>query len=199
MKSIYRFLKMTLLGGVVIILPLYVTVVLVLKTLETAAALVQPISSHLPGDSLIRAALAVLVLLGACFAAGLAVRTAIGRFIKRIVEKNLLERVPGYSVFRGLTERFADVRTGDAFASALVVIEDALVPAFIVERHPGDQVTVFVPSAPTPAMGTVYILPARRVFELDVPLMQTAACVSKWGSGSAALIEAFRRRHPGVG
>jgi uncharacterized membrane protein len=135
-----------------------------------------------------RTILAVLLLLAACFAAGLFVRTAIGRLVKRAVERNLLERVPGYAVFRGLAEKIVDSHGASTFAAAFVVIEEALVPACIVERHENGLFTVFVPSAPTPAMGAIYILPANRVHEIDIPLVQVAAVVSKWGVGSRDLM-----------
>lgn len=80
------------------------------------------------------------------------------------------------------------------------MIEDALVPACIVERHADGSCTVFVPSAPTPAMGAIYILSAGRVYEVDVPLVQLAACVSKWGFWLwRAAGEGERRRADGVG
>lgn len=188
MHATLTFLKTTLLGGLVIVLPAYVTVLLLLKTLGAAAAMVEPISAQLPAAAHFRHILAVLLLLAACFVAGLAVRTALGRFVKSAVERNLLERVPGYAVFRGLAEKLTDAGRGGQFAAALVVIEDALVPACLVERHANGSCTVFVPTAPTPAMGAIYILPAARVFEVDVPLVQLASCITKWGAGCGELL-----------
>ena len=42
-------------------------------------------------------------------------------------------------------------------------IEDALVPAFIIEELEDGRLKIFVPSAPTPLAGAVYILSADRV------------------------------------
>ena len=46
---------------------------------------------------------------------------------------------------------------------ALAEIEEALVPAFIIEEIDAQTFAVFVPSVPTPLAGTVYILSRDRV------------------------------------
>jgi hypothetical protein len=58
-----------------------------------------------------------------------------------------------------------DAVTGQAdepsFAPALAEIEEALVPALIVEKLEDGSYTVLVPSVPTPMAGAIYILPPR--------------------------------------
>ena len=49
---------------------------------------------------------------------------------------------------------------------ALARIEDAWMLSFVVERHASGLLTVFVPSAPTPAAGSVYYLTEDRVQHL---------------------------------
>jgi uncharacterized membrane protein len=71
-------------------------------------------------------------------------------------------------------------------------IEEALVPAFIIEELDDGSFTVFVPSVPTPLAGAVYILPADRVHPLDVPFTQAIRAVARWGSGSKDLVAAMR-------
>jgi len=76
---------------------------------------------------------------------------------------------------------------------ALAEIEDALVPAFIIEELDDGRYTVFVPSVPTPLAGAVYILGRERVHPIDVPFTQAIKSVSRWGSGSKDLVAAMRR------
>ena len=73
-------------------------------------------------------------------------------------------------------------------------IEEALVPAFIVERHATGQFTVFVSSSPTPMAGAIYILPPERVHPVAVPLAKAMQCVTKWGVGSGELLAALPRK-----
>jgi uncharacterized membrane protein len=75
----------------------------------------------------------------------------------------------------------------------LAEIEDALVPAFIIEEFEDGRYTVFVPSIPTPLAGAVYILDRKRVHPLSVPFTEALKTVSKWGSGAKNLVEAMER------
>jgi uncharacterized membrane protein len=47
---------------------------------------------------------------------------------------------------------------------------------------------VFVPSAPTPAVGTVFYLPEDRVTRLDVPVADAAKIIMRLGVGSGELL-----------
>ncbi len=77
--------------------------------------------------------------------------------------------------------------------AGLVEIEDALVPAFIIEELDDGRLTIFVPSVPTPLAGAVYVLSRERVHILDVPFTQAIRSVSRWGSGSRELVAAMRK------
>jgi uncharacterized membrane protein len=74
----------------------------------------------------------------------------------------------------------------------MVEIEDALVPALIVEELPDGQFVVMVPSVPTPVSGALYILPAARVHRIDVPLTHVMKVYAKWGEGAGELVAAMR-------
>lgn len=76
---------------------------------------------------------------------------------------------------------------------ALVEIEEALVPAFIIEELEDGRYTIFVPSIPTPFAGAVYILDRKRVHPLDVPFTEALKTVSRWGSGAKDLVAAMDR------
>ena len=82
-----------------------------------------------------------------------------------------------------------------SFRPALVEIEEALVPAFIIEKHMDGQFTVFVSSSPTPMAGAIYILQSERVHPVDVPLRKAMLCVTKWGAGAAELRAAIKPRN----
>ena len=75
----------------------------------------------------------------------------------------------------------------------LAEIEDALVPAFIIEEFEDGRFTVFVPSVPTPLAGAVYILSRDRVHALDVPFTQAIQSISRWGAGSKELVAAMTK------
>ena len=135
------------------------------------------------------------LVLAICFLVGVAVRTRRGRAVRERVEIAFFGRIPGYSLIRSLTQRLAgDTEENEsAWLPALIELEDALVPAFIIETLDDGRFTVFVPSVPTPLAGAVYVLPPARVHILDVPFTQAIRSVSRWGSGSGDLVAAMRK------
>jgi len=128
-----------------------------------------------------------------CFLIGVAIRTRLGRMLRERMETSLFERLPGYGLFRSLTQRLAGEGRENVWKPALVEIEDALVPAFIIEEFEDGRFTVFVPSVPTPLAGAVYILSRDRVHALDVPFTQAIQSVSRWGAGSKDLVAAMTK------
>jgi uncharacterized membrane protein len=137
--------------------------------------------------------LSLALVLVVCFLIGIAVRTRVGRSLRERVERSLFERLPGYALFRSLTQRLAGEGQESAWKPALVEIEEALVPAFIIEELEDGRFTVFVPSVPTPFAGAVYILSRERVHALDVPFTQAIRSISRWGSGSKDLVAAMTK------
>src|SRR5512136_2596300 len=142
MKRLAEFSKTTLIGGVLVILPIYIILLLLFKTVAGVAALVSPITAQLPAALQFREVIAVVVLIFVCFVAGLLLRTGPGLRTKNAVELNVLDRIPGYGLIRGLAARVAGKKEGETFAVALVGFEDALVPAFVIETHDDGAFTV---------------------------------------------------------
>jgi len=188
MKSIIEFVKTTLLGGLLVVLPVWLSVLLLVKSVGMLSLFFKPIIHELPEEARHPYLLSALILVFGCFAVGLLMRTSLGRLSRRAMQRHLFDRIPGYGVIRGMTQQLAGPDQATVFAPCLAEIEEALVPGFIVERHADGRVTVFVPSAPTPVAGTIYILTAERVHPIDVSVLKVMSCVSKWGSGSGELL-----------
>jgi uncharacterized membrane protein len=192
MKRARGWFVNTLAGGLLVVVPVYLAVLLLLKAMQSVMALVRPLAkllpSWLPADQL----LSLLLVLSLCFLVGLGVRTPTGQAMRERIEKSLFERIPGYALFRSLTQRLAGESRENVWKPALAEIEDALVPAFIIEELPDGRFTVFVPSIPTPLAGAVYVLARDRVHPLDVPFTQAIQTVSRWGSGAKDLVAAMK-------
>jgi uncharacterized membrane protein len=187
MKSLAELTKTTLIGGVLIVLPIYLSILMVAKTLSVIVALLAPVTATIPAGAQFRQLIAVLIVLAVCFVAGIIVRTGAGLRAKNAFERSVLEKIPGYELVRGLTARVSGDEREGAFRPALVEIEDALSPGFIIEELEDGRYTVLVPSVPTPAAGALFILPRERVHPVDVPFTQAVKVISKWGAGAGEL------------
>ena len=194
MKRLAEFTRTTLVGGLLIVLPIYLSLLLVAKTLKGLLALLSPVTAQLPASLELRQVAAALIVVLVCFLAGLAVRTGPGLRAKNALERSLLERIPGYSLLRSVTGRVAGRQQDETFAPALVEIEDALAPAFVVEELADGRYAVLVPSVPTPAAGALYVLPRERVHLVDVPFATMLKIISRWGTGSGELVAAMADR-----
>ncbi len=192
MTVLGQFIKATFISGALIILPIGLVVIIVVKILAMLQPITAPLAGWLPLAFRFPIAIASLVLLLACFVVGLLAHTRAGRGAGSSLEGMLLNRIPGYTLVRSLTRRIGNEEESERFAAALVEIEEALVPAFIVEEHQDGRYTVFVPSAPTPAVGAIYIMTRDRVHLVDVPFLKAVKCVTSWGIGSAELVRAMR-------
>jgi len=193
MKFLRRFLANALIGGVLVVLPVYLAVLLLLKAAQSAANLIRPLTLLLPEWLPAEKFLSLALVLVVCFLIGVAVRTRLGGGLREWVESSLLERLPGYTLLRSLTQQLIGEGEENVWKPALAEIEDALVPAFIIEELDDGRLTVFVPSVPTPFAGAVYVVPRDRVHPLDVPFAQAIKAISRWGSGSKELVAAMKK------
>jgi uncharacterized membrane protein len=192
MKHVREFVVSSLVGGLVVVVPLYLSVLLILKVMQAVAGVVRPIAKLLPEWFPAEQVLSLLLVLIVCFLIGVAVRAPAGRAARERIEKSLFQRIPGYALFRSLTQQLAGSREERVWKPALAEIEEALVPAFIIEEFEDGRFTVFVPSAPTPLSGSVYILTPERVHPVDVPFTHAIKALSRWGSGSKELVAAMK-------
>ena len=192
MKYAREFVTSTVVGGLFIVVPVYLAVVLLLKGMQSVGGLVRPIAVMIPDWLPAERLLSLFLVLALCCLVGIAVRTRSGRAVRERLEMMFFERLPGYGLLRSLTQRLAGDSEERTWQPALVEIEDALVPAFVIEEFDDGRFTVFVPSVPTPLAGAVYILPRERVHLLDIPFTQAIKSVSRWGAGSKDLVAAMR-------
>src|SRR5262245_59812979 len=100
MKSLADFLKTSVIGGLLILMPAYLSLMLLLHAIGGVFALIQPLTSHLPGGPIVARVLSLIVIVLLSFVTGVAVRTQMGQRLGV-----LLERIPGYTLIRSLGRR----------------------------------------------------------------------------------------------
>ncbi len=189
----FRFVGKTILAGLLVLAPIFLTGLLVAKGFEAVAGVVKPLREVLPHWIPNEEALSVLALLMLCFFVGLALRTGLGRWIQQTLESNLLSRIPGYTQLRDLALQVAGDTQQKAWKPALVQFDDGLVQAFLVEECDEHLVTVFVPAIPSILTGDVFIMDRKRVHMLDISFATAIKSISHWGAGSKDWIAAYTR------
>lgn len=194
MKGIGDFVKTCIIGGILGVLPVLLAVFVLIEAVDLLGAVTQPVVELLPVEALggveMASILALLLILLACFVAGALLRTGFGSWAQGLLERAVLNRLPGYTVIKSLSLRVGGVEEGAVYSAALADIHgtEAWVWALIVEEHEGGFYTLLLPNAPTPTVGTLYYLSAERVRRLDVPVASVLNCIMQWGIGSKELL-----------
>lgn len=186
MKNLVTFFKTTVIGGLVVILPLAIIIFVAGDAVNSLIVATKPLTQDLPFGPLVNALIALLLVIAAiiaiCFTAGFLLSTLWGRAIKAWLEKNLFERIPMYTTLRGLTQKFAGIEGADfPVIEADLYNSDNRVLGLLVDTLPDERHVVYVPSSPVVTVGQVYILPGARITKTDLSISETIGCLSQMG------------------
>jgi uncharacterized membrane protein len=203
MEAIRKFFKTTLIGGLIVVLPIAIFAALVHWLVGLVTGMLQPLVEQLTAQAAqIPPALAYVIvaaaILALCFAIGVAVRTSIGRWFHETIEGRILKRIPGYTLIRETVIQFVGNKKSPFSSVALVRINaaDAYMTAFITDEHE-DRYTVFVPTGPNPTSGNIYHLPKDFVHPVDVAVEDAMRSIISCGAGSKALVDQLKPKNGG--
>jgi uncharacterized membrane protein len=194
MRKFGDFLKTTIIGGFLVLLPVVVVILLLSLAVATVVNAMEPLMEMLPlksvGGLAVATLAAILLLLVFCFLTGLLVQMRIGRLGKEWLERILLERLPGYLMFKNLTRRVAG-EEGIEFAPGLVDLygSEARALGFIVEEHQDGTFTIFIPLSPMATVGQVFVLPGPQVQKLEAKFVDVVNSLTQWGMESKKLLK----------
>jgi uncharacterized membrane protein len=184
-----KFLKTTLVGGVMFLIPVALVLVVLKHAMGFAGKVAQPIAAQFPQAEFagiaIASLIAALILLAIAFGAGLLARTPAGRRITRWFEESLLGGLPQYRMVKSMAEGLTQIESGEGMQPVLVRGDEGWQLAYWLEDLPGGWVAVFVPAAPTPMSGNVLYVAAHRVQELQIGMPAAMKLVKSVGLGSA--------------
>jgi uncharacterized membrane protein len=183
--AVIKFLKTTVVGGVVFLVPVVVLGIVVVKVAAVLRRLAQPLAPRLPIDTLAGVVVAdvvviVLLILG-CFVAGLLARVSFAkRFVKK-AEAGVLWRIPGYGFLKGLTDSLDESEAASSMRPVMVRFDDYQQLAFQVDQLPDGRKVIYIPSAPDPRAGAVLVLAADRVELLPMSFVAAIGAIRKLG------------------
>ncbi len=193
MKPVVEFVKTTLLGGVLFLIPLVLTIVILREAVQLAGKALRPIEKLIPDGTFLGIAaehiVAATALLMLCLAAGLMARTPAGQQLNDRIERMVLRKMPGFTLVKSVAGGVAGVPKNSDVGVVLARIDEVWMLAFVIERHASGLLTVFVPSAPTPTAGSLYFMTEDQLRPLDVPVSQAIQCIMQLGVGSRQLLE----------
>jgi uncharacterized membrane protein len=199
MKRLGEFLKTTLLGGLLVLLPVLLLYLLLAETLPLIIALATPIADLFPKGTFDRinfpVLIALILLVGASFVIGLGLRSAVGRRMGGWIEQNTLGRLAAYSALKGLTKGFVGAKEEAAFRPALLISSEGEQElAYVIEDHGDGNLTVLVPWSPAAFAGSVKIVSQDRIEWVNTNLGEFTNVLGHWGVGVKDLLKRGQKR-----
>jgi uncharacterized membrane protein len=192
MKRILKFLRTTLVGGLLFLVPIVMLGIVLGKALGIARKIVEPLAAHLHVESVIGFQTPLLLAVGGivllCFLAGFFARTVLARKIVNRLETAVLSNVPGYEFLKRMSESTLGVEKDGGYPVVLVRFDDAAQIGFRIEVLENGLVTVFVPAVPNANSGEVYLISSDRISLLEVPPARALKCLKQLGVGTGALL-----------
>jgi len=196
MDKLKHFLKTSLLGGVVVILPVAILVSVSIWVFDLIAGWIQPLTNIVIKDTqtneFIAAAFVIILIMTACFFIGILVRTRLGGFFYNQVETRILKLAPGYSMIKETVLQLFGSRKDSPFSSvalAQIFCNSTLATCFITDTHGDGSYTVFVPTGPNPTSGLIYHLQGKYVHPVPIPVQDAMRSIISCGAGSRKLME----------
>ena len=191
-----KFVKQSFIGGLLVVLPTTILIVVFRWIFTTVENLIEPLSMPLArridAPDLVIDLAVILMILAACFFIGTLASTGTGRWIHTRFDSSLAKLAPGYNLVRDIIHQFfgdnpdSPFKRGDV---ARVQLFGNSIPtettAIVTSMHDNGWYTVFIPTGPNPTSGLIYHLPPEQVklfsgVKVDEALKTIIAC----GAGS---------------
>jgi len=187
------FLKTTVIGGLIFLIPFVIIVSVLGKAIKTMIVVARPLEKMIPLESIGGIAvvhiLAILLLVFLCFLAGLAARSSLGRRSFSWLDSKLIMMIPGYSFIKGFTGTMEKDESQKVMKPVLAKLDDQTLLGFEIERLSDGKVVVFLPGSPDTTSGTVAYMTEDRVQRLDIDFAATYKILRTLGRGSEQFIK----------
>jgi uncharacterized membrane protein len=202
-NPIKSFLKATLVGGLMFLVPVVLLALVLRHALQFAGKIAKPLAAVLPvshvGGVAVATLIAVAILLFIAFLAGLVSRTGPGRRVTHWFEESILGGMPQYRMVKSLAEGLSQIEGGTGMQPVLMRGDEGWMLGYQMEELPNGWRVIFLPASPTPMSGNVIYVEASRVRPLDLSMREAMQLVKRLGIGSAEKLrgENFAASVPG--
>ncbi len=190
-KNKIEFLKTTVIGGIVFLIPISVLILILGEAIDIMLLVAGPLADLLPIDTVGGVALANLFtafgILLVCFVAGLIARQAMaGRLIKKL-ETKVLMNIPGYTMIKGVTSGM-NPQESRGMKPVLLTLGNTQRIGLEIEKLKDGRSVIYTPSTPNPLSGITQIVPAKLIEYLDVPVMSIMDYTEKYSRDTDKLL-----------
>ncbi len=199
LKKLKKFLRATLIGGIVAILPLALILFIANWIVELIEKYLGPLVQIVlvkftQIDTKIKIfgvyVVAVIAIMLLFFLIGLVIQTRVGQFFNNVLEDKYLSKIPGYKLAKETVKQFFG--KNKSFFSEVVLVDvfncGTLMTGFITDDH-GDFVTLFIPTGPNPTSGNIYHVKKDKIIHTNATVDSGMKSIISCGAGSSEIFK----------
>jgi uncharacterized membrane protein len=194
MNKLLTFFKLTALGGLLVLLPVLLFVLLLMEIVQMVVGLATPIAGMFPAgtfdDAKSPVVLAVTLLAGASLLIGIAMRSSAAQRLGNWIQEKTLNKLPIYRFVRTLVSGLVGAEKKGSFKPALFDAGNGQREIIYLVEDLGDGgFTALFPHAPTGFAGPVKIVAKDRIAPLDASLGDVSLVMNHMGLGAGKLLK----------
>ncbi|WP_144392240.1 DUF502 domain-containing protein [Pleionea sediminis] len=174
MEKINSFVRKSLIGGMLVVLPIAIFFIVFRWLFFLVTDLIQPLTDwlvpRLQLPELVADGIVVVLLVLACFLIGTLVSTGIGKWLHLRFDGYLTRLAPGYRIIKEIIGQFMGDPESSPFSKGEVVRvrlfgaqSPTTVTAITTSRNSDGTMTIFMPTGPNPTSGNIYHVPEELV------------------------------------
>lgn len=191
MKKLLSFVKTTLLGGLIFLLPLVLLITVIGKGVEIIMNVIEPLHLLFPGESFQKKALvyvsALFALFLICFLAGIAAKSVLGTHLFEAVDKKLM-KLPGYALFKARVTGNIGSDIDERFRNPVIVtFKDHSKIGFLIETTPEGLASVYLPGTPDPWIGSFILVSKAQTKPIHLTMKETLQLFEQIGKGISTI------------
>jgi uncharacterized membrane protein len=192
-RRLRNFFNTTVIGGMLVVLPITVFAFLINFLFQTLTNLLEPIRNliqipFIKAEWLINL-IALASVIMTFFVIGLIVQTSFGQKFIRSLEERFLGPLPFYNIIRETIQQFfgknkmpfSEVVSVDVFGNSTRMI------GFVSDTLDDERFAIFVPTGPNPTNGFIFIVAADQIEYLNVRPEDAMRTIIGVGTGSSDL------------
>lgn len=199
-RRLRNFFKTTVIGGMLVVLPITVFAFLINFLFQTITNLLEPIRNLIDIPFIKAEWLINLIALGSVIAAffviGLIVQTSFGQKFIRSLEERFLGPLPFYNIIRETIQQFfgKNKMPFSEVVSVDVYGNDTRMIGFISDVLDKNRFAIFVPTGPNPTNGFIFIVTGDQLEHLNVRPEEAMRTIIGVGTGSSELLNKIARK-----
>lgn len=185
MNSVLKFIRTTITGGIIFLLPLTLVLIIAKKALDILMKLSTPFADIFPhsilgfdGHQLLTLALLLII----CFMSGLLFRLSFAKSWIKKLEDNFICYLPGYTLMKSVAADALRHEVDVKMIPVMVQDGDAHMLGFLTEEEAG-YCAVFIPGAPHHEEGEIKIFPSALVTKINIPVNTAVKQIKSLGKG----------------